>query len=71
MGQKRLGVLDKLLLDVFFSCHIQFEIHHGGFSIIVAQMIFDINDGVAAGKHPNGAAMTKTVDWIDLFETLD
>jgi len=65
-----LGVLDKLLLDVFFSCQIQFEIHHGGFNIIMAQMILDFSDGVAAGKHSNGAAMTKTMDRINLFETL-
>jgi hypothetical protein len=58
-----------LLLDVFFSCQIQFKIHHGGFNFIVAQMIFDLNDGMAASQHPNGAAMTKTVDGIDLFET--
>jgi hypothetical protein len=53
-----LGVLDKLLLDVFFSCQIQFEIHHGGFNFIVAQMILDFSDGVATGKHSNGAGVT-------------
>ena len=64
-----MGVLDKLLLDVFFSCHIQFEIHHGRFNILMAQMILDFSDGVATGKHPNGAGVTKTVDGIELFET--
>jgi len=65
-----LGVLDKLLLDVFFSCRIQLEIHHGRFNIIVAQLILDFSDGVAVGKHPNGAGVTKTMDRIEWFEAL-
>ena len=61
-------MLDKPSLDVPPSIEIQMEIDGGGLDIVMAQMVFDVRDGMATIKHINCSRVTKAPNGVDILE---
>ena len=59
---------DKSILDMAPAVEIQMQINHGGLDTVMAQMVLNICDGMAAVKHIYCTAVTKAMDRIDVFE---
>ena len=61
---------DKPPLDVAPSIQIQMQINCGGLDVVMAQVVFDIRDGMAFIEHVHSSAMTETMNGIDIVEAL-
>ena len=60
---------DKLLLNVPLAIQVQMEIDCSGLYVVMAQVIFNIRDGMAGIKHIHSACMPETVNGINCLET--
>ena len=59
---------DKSILDMAPPVEVQMQINLGGLDTVVAQMVLNIRNGVAAVKHVYCTAVTKAVDRIDVIQ---
>jgi hypothetical protein len=50
--------------------YIQMKINSGGLKALMAQVVFDVGDGMAAVEHAHCLAVTKAMDRIDILEAL-
>ena len=62
-------MLDKPSLDITPSIEIQMQIDGGGLDIVMAQMVLDVRDGMAAIEHINCSRVTKASNGIDILKT--
>ena len=60
---------DESLLDMALFVYVQMKINGGGLKIFVAQMVFDVGDGVATVKQIHCPAVTKTMHGIDILKS--
>ena len=57
-------------LDMTPFVQIQMEINGGGLDAVMAQMVFDVGDGMSAVEHVHCPAVTKGMHGIDMLESL-
>ena len=50
------------------SVEVQMQIDGGGLDIVMAQMVFDVRDGMATIEHINCSRVTEASNGIDIFE---
>jgi hypothetical protein len=60
----------KAFLDMTPFVQIQMKINGGGLDAVMAQMVFDVGDGMSAVEHVHCPAMPKAMDRIDMLESL-
>ena len=60
----------KPLLDMTPFVQVQMKINGGRLDIVMAQMVLDVRDGMAAIEHIQSPAVTKAVHGIDILEAL-
>ena len=60
----------KPCLDMTPFVQIQMKIHGGGLDTVMAQMVFDVGDGMSAVEHVHCAAVTEGMHGIDMLESL-
>ncbi len=51
------------------SVEVQMQINLGGLDTVMAQVVLNIRDGMAAVEHVYCTTVTKAMDRIDVFET--
>ena len=61
-------MLYKPSLDIPSSIEIQMQIDGGRLDIVVAQMVFDVRDGMAAIEHINCSRVTEAPNGVDILE---
>jgi hypothetical protein len=60
----------KAFLDMTPFVQIQMKINGGGLDAVMAQMVFDVGDGMSAVQHVHCPAVTKGMHGIDVLESL-
>ena len=63
-------MLDKPRLDMAPFVQVQVKINGGGLDVVMAQVVLDVRDGMAAIEHVQSAAVTEAVNGIDMVEAL-
>jgi len=61
-------MLDESFLDVALAVEIQMQINGGGLDVVMAQAVLDICYDLTLIEEIYCSGMTKTMDWIDVFE---
>ena len=61
---------DKPPLDMAPSIYVQMQINCSGLDAVMAQVVLDVRDGMAAIEHVHSPAVTETVNGIDIVEAL-
>ena len=52
------------------SIYVQMQINCSGLDAVMAQVVLDVRDGMAAIEHVHSPAVTETVNGIDIVEAL-
>ena len=60
---------DKLLLNVALTIQIEMEVDARGLYVVMAQVVFNIRDGMAGIEHIHSPGVTETVSRINCLET--
>jgi len=59
---------DKSILDMAPSVEVQMQVNLSRLDTVMAQMVLNIRDGMAAVKHVYCTAVTKTMDRVDVIQ---
>jgi hypothetical protein len=59
---------DKSILDMAPAVEIQMQINLGGLDTVMAQMVLNVRDGMAAVEHIYCTAATKAMDRLDVIQ---